>query len=521
MKGCIGICSTRQINRTFEAPFRALNRRLLPKVQAVAFSVCMIFLMATLFPLSPQAQPLKPVIQDSSAPAREAGAFTLGDLWHTVKANYVGIEVQDAAIDAARLDQRRVESEALPTLQLQAQHDYGSFHKATGGFFPLPGMFNVNGTDRSDNGPVSAAYSYGSATVAWDAFAFGRHRWAARAAGTRATKAALEKAAYLLELKKELADRYIHLLYGDAKLDWARKNAVRLNQVQKITAGLSQAGIRPAADSLLAGASFIQALGKADKWTGIHRADYARLMELVAGRHRQLTGSSGAQSKIDYKYSVKRFLAGGNEKALPLKPGDGYLGHPALAAIGATADYFNEKAQTEQRSALPYLQLLGGYAYRGGGIAPNGAVSGKWQDGFNNATTNFLAGIGIIWNITSLKTNRLAAASLHKSSEQAQKQYQQYQQELKTGLTALEAKIEQQYLQLTKSKQAVEQSRAAFSMYLARYQSGIISLTELLQIRYLLEQAENEQIEAAREFWLLQSEQAALNMDFKFLFNHL
>jgi outer membrane protein TolC len=56
---------------------------------------------------------------------------------------------------------------------------------------------------------------------------------------------------------------------------------------------------------------------------------------------------------------------------------------------------------------------------------------------------------------------------------------------------------------------------------LARYKSGLIGLSELLQIRILLEQAENTHIEASREYWLLLAYEAELTADFNFLFNNL
>ncbi|MNU02709.1 hypothetical protein D3C72_2464980 [compost metagenome] len=58
-------------------------------------------------------------------------------------------------------------------------------------------------------------------------------------------------------------------------------------------------------------------------------------------------------------------------------------------------------------------------------------------------------------------------------------------------------------------------------MYMARYKSGLITLTELLQIRMLLEQAENNHIEASRSYWLQLANEAELTNNFDFLFNNL
>lgn len=449
------------------------------------------------------------------------GGLTLGGLWPTIQASYVGLEVQDAAIGQAKLEQRAVESEALPELQLQAQNTYGNIERSFGAFFPLPGIFTVNGVERTGGGSSAAASGYGSATVDWEIFAFGKHRLKAGAAGALVRKAEQQKAAYLLALKKTLTERYIRLLYADAKLKWADKNAVRLSRIREITSGLSKAGLRPAADSLLATSSFIQAKGEADKWAGVQKAAYIRLLELFRGGAD--TGTL-AVAGLDYRASARRFMQAGKAVSglsaiVPVQTLD--PGHPTLSALTYSASYYRQKADAQLRAALPSVHVLGGYAYRTSGIDGAGAVSGKWTDGFDGGSSHLLAGIGLTWDLTSLRTRRLSAASLVKAAEKQARQHQLYQQKMEAALSGLQVQLQQQYLQLEKARRAVLESADAYDMYLARYKSGIISLTELLQIRSLVEQTENTQIEAASAFWQLLSEHAALSMDFGFLFTHL
>src|SRR3546814_82370 len=143
------------------------------------------------------------------------------------------------------------------------------------------------------------------------------------------------------------------------------------------------------------------------------------------------------------------------------------------------------------------------------------------SDLFSNTTNNFLAGIGITWNLTSLHTNRMKSEQLFKEAESTKLLQSQYQQAMQADLSASQAKVVQQYQQLQKTKLAVKQSQDAYNMYLARYKSGLITLSELLQIRILLEQAENAHIEASREYWGLLAHEAELTADFDFLFNNL
>jgi outer membrane protein TolC len=439
--------------------------------------------------------------------AQQQKENTLGSLWPGVKENYPGVGVKTSAVAAAKLHERAVKGNTLPQVKAQAQNTYGTYGGSAGAFFPQAGFFNVSGTANPLNGSSTAANSFGSATVEWELFSFGRLRKENEAAGSLSNKTISEKDAYLLNLKKTLSERYITLLYNDAKLKWTRKNAERLNDIRNITSGLSAAGLKPAADSLLASSSYVQAMGEHDKWNGLKNASYIKLLELYGN------------DSINYAASAGRF-SNPTENNLH---GENTINrsHPILDVLDKQSQYYTLSGEAQKRSSLPSLRLLGGYAYRGTGINPNGTVSGAWKDGFNNTANNFLAGIGITWNISSLHVNRLKGEELLKEAESTRLLHAQYEQAMQADLSASQAKIRQQYQQLQKTRLAVRQSRDAYDMYLARYKSGLIALSELLQIRILLEQAEDAQIGASRDYWTLLAYEAELTAGFDFLFNNL
>tara|TARA_R110000868_G_scaffold296012_1_gene556262 strand:- start:10329 stop:11711 length:1383 start_codon:yes stop_codon:yes gene_type:complete len=438
--------------------------------------------------------------------AQQQKEYTLGSLWSKVEENYPGVGAKMSAIDAAKYNQRAVKGNMLPQVNAQAQNTYGTYEGSAGAFFPQPGFFNVSGSVPLD-GSSTAANTFGSAIVNWELFSFGKLRKQNEAAGALYDKSVSDKDAYILNLKKILSERYITLLYNSAKLDWTEKNAERLDDIRKITSGLSASGLRPAADSLLASSSYVQAMGEHDKWNGLKNASFIQLLELYGN------------DTVDYSASTRRFSNPaeiGLNKVNTINPS-----HPILDALDKQSEYYTLSGEAQKRSSLPSINLLGGYAYRGTGVNPNGMVSGAWKDGFSNTTNNFLAGIGITWNLTSLHTKRMKGEQLFKEAESTKLLHSQYQQAMQADLSASQAKIKQQYEQLQKTKLAVQQSQDAYNMYLARYKSGLITLSELLQIRILLEQAENAHIEASRDYWVLLAYEAELTADFDFLFNNL
>jgi len=432
---------------------------------------------------------------------------TLGSLWPKVVENYPGVEAKTTAIDAARLHERIIKSNGLPQIKAQAQNTYGTYEGSAGAFFPQAGFFNVSGSSVALNGSSTTANSFGSATAEWELFSFGKLRKENEAASAWSNKMVSERDAYLLDLKKTLSERYITLLYNDAKLNWTAKNAERLDSIRDITAGLSAAGLRPAADSLLAASSYLQARGEYDKWKGLKSASFIKLLELYGG------------DTVDYAASANRFsnpIESGMYEQNTISPL-----HPILHALDKQTEYYIRSGEAQKRAVWPSMRLLGGYAYRGTGINPNGSVSGAWKDGFHHGSRNFLIGLGLTWNMTGLHTNRLKGEVFLKEAANTQLLHKQYEQAMQADLSASQTKISQQYRQLTKTKLAVKQSQAAYQMYLARYKSGLMALSELLQIRTLLEQAEDTHMEASLAYWMLLAYEAELTADFDFLFTNL
>lgn len=432
---------------------------------------------------------------------------TLGSLWAGVEANYPGIAAKVLAVDAALLNERAVKAGRLPLLKAQAQNTYGTYDGSSGAFFPQSGFFNVSGAADALSGPSFSPNSFASATAEWEVFSFGRLQEENEAAHALTGQKAGEKEAYVLQLKKALSERYINLLYNEAKLRWNQRNAERLDHIRRITTGQSASGLKPAADSLLALSSYIQSLGDNDRLKANREAALTRLLEL-----------SGADN-VYYQASVRRFS----------EPAEGYSGeaggvdpsHPVLAALDSRSQYYAHSSAAERKAALPSVRLLGGYAFRGTGINPQGTVSGKWKDGFSNTAHNFLAGIGVTWNITHLHVNQLKGNGMLKEAESARMLYAQYERDMQAGLSAARARITGQLGQLEKTDLAVTRAREAYEMYMARYKSGLIPLNDLLQIQMLLEQAEDKHIGASQEYWMLRAYEAELTADFAFLFNNL
>ncbi|WP_410881127.1 TolC family protein [Myroides sp. DW712] len=440
--------------------------------------------------------------------AQEQPTMTLGSLWQEVEHNYPGLQAQQALVTSKASQQQAVKSQALPQFKIQAQNSYGTFEGSNGAFFPQAGFFNVSGNPDLLTGTDQTFNTFGSAVVEWEVFAFGKQQQENQAAQAQYQQQVAQKEAYILQLKKELALRHIQNLYATANCDWMNKNADRLKSIKSITEGLALSGLKPTADNLLAQSSYLQAAGQQSYWKGNRQATHIALTELVGN----------SIDTLDANH-VRHFLSFPLHETYTSTAAE-TVEHPLLTQYKQEASYFEHSSKSIARAGLPSIKLLGGYAIRGTGIQAHTATD-KWKDGFSNSVDNYLVGVGITWNFSSLLTNQHKKKALNKQTESAEKKHQTYEQALQTNIEASQVQLKEQVHQLQQTHQAIVHATEAYTMYMARYKSGLITLSELLQIQQLLEQAEKTHIEATQQYWKQLVTAATLTADFDFLFTNL
>src|SRR5699024_5202160 len=131
-------------------------------------------------------------------------------------------------------------------------------------------------------------------------------------------------------------------------------------------------------------------------------------------------------TESNYQNSISSFL---DPKSAVSTENSQRNSHPFLNSLEEDQRRLEHLSKSEYNSALPSLKILGGYAYRGTGIGNDGFVSDKWKDGFSNSTTNGLVGIGLIWNISDLFTQKQKGNSLKEQAESQKQLHAQYEKQ--------------------------------------------------------------------------------------------
>ncbi len=428
--------------------------------------------------------------------------LSLEQAWEAAYQDYPGLSEKKASIRESEYRKIEVKNASLPKVQVQLQNTFGSYSGSSGAFFPLPGIFNVNGFNQLDGQPDAVANTYGSVLMDWKVFEFGRQRKKVEAAQYAIEESGSEFNSAKLQLQTKVTKLYINILYNQSKLEWAKENAKRVKEILNLSKSLSEAGLKPGADTLLAASSYLQTLAELDDWNGKLNASQIQLKEVVP-----LTPEIKTVQAKSFLTPLSDIASSDSISST----------HPYLDVIGQRILFERTLEQISARKIFPSLSILGGLSSRSSGIGPNSSVSNNWSSGFQNTTDNYLVGVGLTWNISNAY-NSIAErkrAGQHLLATKAG--YNLLDLQLNTGLQSVSSRIYMQLKQVNKTTQAVQNARNAYDLYLSRYESGLINLTELLQIQLLLQQSEKVNIDAYQQLW----DQITIRSELSGNFSHL
>lgn len=436
--------------------------------------------------------------------AQQQAILTLKDAFAEADRTYPGLAERIAGVEEFEIRKKEVQSKSLPQVQLQAQQSYGTFQGSSGAFFPVPGVFNVTGNNIGlDAGSQATGNAFGSVLMDWKFFEFGRQRKSIDAAEYQVQGAKSSYEASRLSLHSKISQLYLEIFYSKANLQWAQRNVERVNQVLEIAKSLSSAGLKPGADTAIVSSAYSQALAVRYEWLGRYQASKAKFTEVVPNMNWSVADLSSSEMGI----------ADTDQDTIN-------SAHPYLQVIEKQLAYEKALEQVVARKILPSFSVLGGVSTRGSGIGQNGIIDPGIGSGYQNLANNYLVGVGLTWNIGNAYTSSLERKRSQKTIKGVQEKYNLQQLQMNSALSAVSVRILQQRTLLGQTQKAFAKASEAYELYLARYQGGLINLTELLQIQALLQSSERDNLQAGQNYWNLITTQAELSSDFSLLLNH-
>jgi len=446
------------------------------------------------------------LLAGGQAHAQTGAPLSLQKALELTMQHYPGFSENQAQINAAAYQTQLVKAKYLPQLQSQLQNTYGTYAGSSGAFFPLPGLFNVSGNPAIDNQSGATTSLFGSVVMDWKIYEFGRRTNEMEVVRLQEDVSKTRLSATQLAVQARVSLMYLNILYNQVNVNWSQTNALRMQEILHLSRSLASAGIKPGADTLFILSAYRQAMAEKDNWQGKVQASKVQLTEVMA-----LPADT-------FTLSEKAYLTGsvtGVTEPIAIDT----VRHPYLQIWQQQVEIARKQRQLAGRKIFPSLSFLGGISTRGSGFSIESRNNSQWSGGISNRANNYLAGVGLTWNINTAYTTRLENRLADQNIRAFESRYAVQQLKQQTTLRAIISRLLEQQKQLSNARQAVQNARQAYELYVSRYESGLISLTELLQLQFILQQAEKSEIEAYQQFWSQVVQQSELTGDFTFLSN--
>jgi outer membrane protein TolC len=381
----------------------------------------------------------------------------------------------------------------LPNLNIAEEVSVGSANDLAGPYLPLPGvMHTVSGSINATQNNTAVTGNLASVYAQYELVNFGLK--GARTAAARSfadwTRADLEKERYLVAV--EVARLYFSIQRLSAELAVDSEDIRRHETMYTISVALSGSGVIPGVDSSLARAALSRSRIAFNGISGNLRNQRQQLSYLC--------GIDPAAIAVDTAGSRPSLEAGG--------PSDVSATHPL-------EDYFRKQQlqyQAEQklaaRSYLPKVTVGAGGWIRGSAVQ-YGNVYGSVGDGLGFQRWNYLAGLGVTYDLFNGIRRKDRMAVLGKQAEAAGFALQQEQEALRNQRLQAEESIRTAAANLAELPAQLRAASEAYNQKLAQYQAGIITLVDLVTASYELLQAQTQYIQTINQWKVARLEKAA------------
>lgn len=422
-----------------------------------------------------------------------AQTLTLKDAIHKGLSNYGTIKAKEnyAKAAAAALDQSR--REYLPNLVLSAQQDYGTINGQNGPLYGFGGYGVASAgaalPDQNWNAAFGALYL---ANINWDFFTFGRMHERIKISEAAQERDQNDLLQEQFQHRIRVAAAYLNLLASQRIVRNQEKNLERAIIFKTNTVTRSKNGLIAGVDSSLANAEVSNAkiaLSKAK--------DQA---QELAGRLAVLIGVPYGEFVLDTSYV--NTIPAAILQAASIKQ----TAHPVLSYYQSRIDVSAEQTKYFRRTYFPAFSLVGVFQERGSGFEPSynsdqTAFSTGYGTGVTPSRGNYLIGVGLNWNITTIARSNAQVRSQKFISDALQADYDLANQQLKAQSDLADAKIKNALDAYNEAPVQLKAATDAYNQKTVMYRNGLTTITEVTQTLYALNRAETDRDIAYTNVW--------------------
>jgi outer membrane protein TolC len=448
----------------------------------------------------------------SIAYAQEQKTLLLTDAVKTGLKNYQGIRSKENYLRSSSAIVQNVKNQYLPDVTASVQQVYGTLN----GQFGPAAAFGSTGI--SSSGPTFSSQSWNAAfgsvyviNTNWEFISFGRlkSRIAAAQSQVALDSAGLTQEKFVHSVR--ITGAYLNLLIAQRLVQTAQSNVDRAVYIQQSVIARTKSGLIAGVDSSIANSEvsgarliLIQSISREQELSN-------QLSQLLNEAPVTLLLDTSFFSKIPAAYTT----------VAPVTD------NPQVKFYERRIIQSNATARYLKKSINPGLNLFGAFQSRGSGFdynyTPdyNDRFTKGYLEGIKPARYNYLAGLGLSWNLISpVKINQQVKAQQFISAAY-QDEYDLVTTQLKDQLILSDQQIENS---LKSVKEAPLQLKAATDAYLQKtvlYKNGLANIVDVQQALYTLNRAQTDISVAYINVWQALLLKAAASGDFNLFINQV
>lgn len=438
-------------------------------------------------------------------------SLSLKDAVETGVANYGTLKAKNKYAQAAQETVKQTRRDYLPNLTLAAQQDYGTVNGQNGPLYGFGGLGVASSGlplgEQNWNAAFGALYL---ANVNWDFYTFGRMKQRIHLAEADAQRSAKDFDQETFQQKIKIAAAYLNLLASQRLIISQQKNLERAVVFQRIAAVRVRNGLLAGVDSTLASAEVSRAKISLNQVKDQAKEQNNKLVALMG------VGITDFVLDSTFVTTIPKAIIGGDT------PGDSL--NPILQFYKSRIDFGKEQLKLFRKEYYPTFSLFGVFQTRASGFNSDYAVNQNsftqnYFDGIDPTRQNYLLGVGVSWNLTSIARVSKKVSAQKLIAEGLQEEYNVVDQQLKTQADAAEAKIAYAMANYNEAPKQVAAAKQAYLQKTTLYKNGLTNLVDVTQTLYTLNRAETDRDIIYTNVWQSLLMKAAATGDFDLFIN--
>jgi outer membrane protein len=364
----------------------------------------------------------------------------------------------------------------MPTLDASYQANFSTANNLTGQFYPY-GILPMTGPPSAFNNYHPATGSAAGLLLNWQAISFGQRNAQIEVSVREALASVSDWRKDLFNEKIQVISLYLDLLLARDLANIQTHNIARVQESLRQSRELAESGIRPGVDTAL----FLSELSKAkiDGLNALKQLETAQLLlaQWIVTDAMPLPLDTGFLDHLPVMPAARE-----------VSKDSSFIGHPLITLAQNRLDLNLSREDLLKKSFLPKLNIWGTAFARGSGFETDGSL--KTWDGLGLSRYNYGAGVELSFPIMKYGEARRQLKGENLLSQAARERLEDTRNALTTQQRLANTAFVNSLAVAKESEQQLNSGAYAYHAMQIRYQTGLVSFSDLVQTQYNLLKAE-------------------------------